>query len=141
MDFWPKLPKSSLHFWLVVASKMMDQKCHSFLVLRKTLVVWLMLRVYLFTSLYSLWNKHQDFAKWKNLLRYISLVSFITIAYVVVKLKIFKAFCIDSVSIKWFILGIFWALTFPNIVWSCWNFGHRYSVIRGRLRSENQKYC
>ena len=39
-----------------------------------------------------------------------------SIAYVVEKLKIFKVFCIDSVSIKWPIFAISWALTPPNIV-------------------------
>ena len=44
-------------------------------------------------------------------LRYISVVSFIRIAYVVVKLKTFKVFCIDSASIKWNLFGIFWTLS------------------------------
>ena len=36
-----------------------------------------------------------------TLLRYISVVSFINIAFVVVKLKIFKIFHIDSAAMKW----------------------------------------
>ena len=39
-----------------------------------------------------LWVTSQDFAKWKTLLRYISVVSFISIATVVVKLKNLKVF-------------------------------------------------
>ena len=54
---------------------------------------------------YTLWVALQNFAKWKTLLRYISVVSFISIAFVVVKLKTFKFFRIDSVSIKWPLLG------------------------------------
>ena len=41
------------------------------------------------------------FAKWKILFRYISVISFFRIAFVVVKLKIFQVFHIDSPSMKW----------------------------------------
>ena len=34
-DFWPELPKSSLHFWPVMTSKMMHQICYSFLSIKK----------------------------------------------------------------------------------------------------------
>ena len=61
----------------------------------KKLIFWLMLRVYLFTSLCTLWDTPQDFAKWKNLFHL-----FISIAYVVVKWKIFKVFYTDSVFMK-----------------------------------------
>ena len=57
--------------------------------------------VFLFILFYILWVTPQDSAKWKTLLRYIFVVSFISIALVVVKLKILKAFHIDSVSMKW----------------------------------------
>ena len=50
------------------------------------------------------------------------MVSFISIAYVVVN----WFFCIDSASMKWLLFGIFWALTLPNIVWSCWNFDFNF---------------
>ena len=40
----------------------------------------------------NLWVMPQDFAKWKTFLRYISAVSFIRIAFVVLKLKIFLSF-------------------------------------------------
>ena len=61
--------------------------------------------------------------------RYISLVSFISIAFVVVKLKYFKVFYIDSASMKWAIFGFFWALTLPNIVQFCWRFDQGWSPV------------
>ena len=65
---------------------------------------------------YTLWVTPQDFAKLKTLLRYIPVVSFISIAFVVVASKIFKAFHINSAYLKWPLLGGFSALTLPNIV-------------------------
>ena len=52
----------------------------------KKLIFWLILWVCLFMPSYTLWITPQDFAKWKTLLRYISVVSIISIAYEVVKL-------------------------------------------------------
>ena len=64
---------------------------------------------FLFTSYYTLWIATQDFAKWQTSLYWWNwpVVSFISIAYVVVKLKIFKVSCIDSASIKWPFFGFF----------------------------------
>ena len=62
-------------------------------------------RLFLFMPSYTLWVTSQNFAKWKTLLRYISVVNFISIAFVVVKLKIFKVFRIDSAFMKWSLLG------------------------------------
>ena len=42
------------------------------------------------TPSYILWDTRQDFAKWNTLFRYISVVSCVSIAYVVVKLKSFS---------------------------------------------------
>ena len=64
------------------------------------------LRGFSFTPLYTLWFSPQDFAKWKTLLRYIFVVTFISITYVVVKLKFFKIFCIISESMKGGKLGL-----------------------------------
>ena len=36
--------------------------------------------------------------------------------FVVVKLKSFKVLRSDLASMKWFFLGVFWALTPPNMV-------------------------
>ena len=63
---------------------------------------------------FTLWVTSQDFGKWKSLLRYISVVGFITIAFVVVLLKIFKFFCIDSASMEYSHLGFFWGAYSPN---------------------------
>ena len=81
----------------------------------------------------------QDFAKWKTVLRNIFVVSFISIAYVVVKLKIFKVFCIDSASMKWPLFGFFWVLTSSNIVRSCWNFDQSLSPIRKTVLQKSFK--
>ena len=93
----------------------MHQICYGFIkVLRKDqnwakiLIFWLILGGFLASS-YTLWISSQDFAKWNTLLRYISVVSFIIIAYVVVKL----IFCIDSASMKWPLFRFFWLL-FPQ---------------------------
>ena len=93
----------------------MHQICYGFIkVLRKDqnwakiLIFWLILGGFLGSS-YTLWISSQDFAKWNTLLRYISVVSFIIIAYVVVKL----IFCIDSASMKWPLFRFFWLL-FPQ---------------------------
>ena len=81
------------------------------------LIFWLTLRVFLFMLSYTIWDTHQDFAKWKPLLRWISVVRFISIAYVVVKLKFFQLFA--WIRYPWY--GSLWAFTPPqNIVWSCW---------------------
>ena len=66
-----------------------------------------------FMPSYTLWITLQDFAKWKTLLRYIFLVSSVSIAYVVVKLKCFKVSCIDSASMKWLLFGFFGSYS-PN---------------------------
>ena len=75
------------------------------------LTFWLILRVFLFTSSYTLWVTPQDFSKWKTLLRYISAVSFINIAYAVVELKSFKVFRINSATLFGFcgLMKPFWS--------------------------------
>ena len=67
--------------------------------------------VFLFTLSYTLWDLPQDFTKWKTLLWYIALVSFIRIESVVVKLKIFKVYCIDSASMNE--MAPFWGFLGP----------------------------
>ena len=78
-----------------------------------------------FGLFYTLWDTSQNFAKYRTLLRYISEVIFISMAYAIVKWKILKVFCIDSVSMKCPLFCDFFAFTPPNIVRSCWNFDHR----------------
>ena len=58
------------------------------------------------------------------------MVSFIFIAFLVVKLKNLKYFCGDGASMKWLIFERFWALTPPNVVRLCWNLNHSYSSWR-----------
>ena len=66
---------------------------------------------------YALWITPQDFVKWKTLLIHIFVVSSISIAYVVGKLKIFKVSCIDSAFMNWPLFGIFWLL-FPQLLFN-----------------------
>ena len=79
------------------------------------LIFWPILIVLLFMASYTLWVTPQHFGKWKTLLGYISVVSFINIAFVFVELKIFKIFRIDSAAMKWSLFGGFSAL-FPQIL-------------------------
>ena len=53
-------------------------------------------------------------AKWKASWRYIILVSFISIAFVVPQLSRFKYFPISQIWHFWELLGSFWAITPPN---------------------------
>ena len=92
--------------------------------LRRKLYFLLILWVFLLKPSYTLWITPQDFAKWKTLLRYISVVSFISVAYVVVKLKISKILVLIENPWNSPFLG-FLALIPPNIVPSCWNFDQR----------------
>ena len=64
----------------------------------------------------------QDFANLKILLRYSSVVSFISTGHVIVK---FKVFCIDSAPMKWLLFGVFLELIPLNIVRSCLKFDQR----------------
>ena len=83
--------------------------------LGQKLIFWLILRVFLFTLSYTLGDTPHNFVKWKTLFRCTTVVSFTSIVYVVVKFEVLEVFCVDSVSMKWPILGIFWALT-PQIL-------------------------
>ena len=79
--------------------KIMHQICYSFYWrIRKCLklvqkMMFSLIVSFLFMPSYTLRYTPKDFAKWKTLLRYLSVVTFIRIAYVVVKLKVF---CIES---------------------------------------------
>ena len=94
----------------------------------KSWFFWLIL--FFFMSSFALWVTSYNFDKWKTLLRYISMASFINIVFVVVKLRIFKAFDIQSASMKWPLFGSFCALTPPDIVRFYWNFKQRWSSVR-----------
>ena len=60
------------------------------------------------------------------------MVSFIFIAFLVVKLKNLKCFRGDGASMKWPIFERFRALSLPNVVRFCWNFHHSYYSRRVR---------
>ena len=83
------------------------------------MIFWLILEGVLLTIFYTLSVTPQDVAKLKALLRFIFVVRLTSIAYVIMKLKIFKVFCIDSASMKWPHFVCFWALAPPNIIQSC----------------------
>ena len=83
---------------------------------------WLIFGSFLIPPSYALLVTPQFFAKLKVLWRCTILVSFIFIAFLVVKLWNLKCFHGNAASMKWPILGGFWTLTPPNMVRSCWNF-------------------
>ena len=86
------------------------------------MIFWLILRGFWFTPSYALWVTPQSSAKLNVLWRYIIVVSFISVAFVVVKLYIFKC----SASINWPLLRSFWALSLANVTRVCSNFNQRY---------------
>ena len=104
----PKCRQFCLKFWAVMKCKIMHQICYGFYwrvkiwskLGEKKLIFWLILRGFLFTPSYILWVTRQYFDKWKTLLRYMFVVSFISIAVVVAKLKFSKVFCSTSESTK-----------------------------------------
>ena len=118
--FWPELPKMSILFKMLTSVDMQNNPSNllQFLLKYKEIVKtssksWFFSSFCEFSlcfSSYTLWVTPQHFGKWNTLLRYISVVSFISIAFVFGKLKIFKAFRNDSAAIKWSLLGGFWAL-------------------------------
>ena len=59
----------------------------------KKLILWHFLGFFWFTPFYTLWVMPNFLVKWEVSLKYIITVSFISIAFVVVKLYIFKGFC------------------------------------------------
>ena len=114
--FWAELPKIlSTLFEILTSDDMQDDASDMLRFLlkyydwnwTKKLIFWLILRGFLYISSDTLWVTPQDFAKLKTLLRYIFVVSFISITYVVLKLKIFKVFWINSASMQWFFLSVF----------------------------------
>ena len=67
----------------------------------------------LFAHFERFWVTSQNFAKWKSLLRYTFTISFISIAYAVLKVKIYKVFRINSVSMIW---PLFWEVFGPLLL-------------------------
>ena len=107
-------------FWLVMTCKMMHQIDYGFY---WSIKKWSKLGprsfwLILFMPSCTLWVMAQDFAKWKTLLKYISVASFISIAFVVVTLKIFTKFFV-LIQYPWNgpFLGFFGHL-FPQILFN-----------------------
>ena len=94
--FWSFLARTSQNVVNFVWN--FDQWWHARWYIRNAMVfieVWrngLLWEFFLFTLSFTLWFTPQDFAKWKALLSYVSVVSFISIVNVVVKLKFSKVF-------------------------------------------------
>ena len=97
---------------------------------------WFILWAFLFMSSCTLWVTLQDFAKWKTL-RYIFVISFISIAFGGGEIKIFQTF-LDWFSIHETLSWVFWALSPQNIVQFCWNFDQRWSPIS--VWKDSEKY-
>ena len=89
------------------------------------MIFWLILRGSWFASSYALWVTPQSSAKLNVLWRYIIVVSFISVVFVIAKLWIFKCFCGDAASMKWPYLEGFWAFSPANMTQVCWNFDQR----------------
>ena len=106
--FWSFLARTSQNVVNFVWN--FDQWWHARWYIRNAMVfieVWrngLLWEFFLFTLSFTLWFTPQDFAKWKALLSYVSVVSFISIVNVVVKLK-FQSFLDWFRSMKW---SLFW---------------------------------
>ena len=94
------------------------------------------MRGFWFTPSYALWVTPQSSAKLSILWRYIIVVSFISVAFVVVKLKIFKCFRGNAASMKWPHLRGFWALSPANMTQVRWNFDQRYVFHKTKTVSE-----
>ena len=114
-DFWPNSPKCCqfcLKFWPVMTCKMMQHICYSFYwnnkkwskLCQKTDFWGNFERFFVYVLLHPM-NYVPRFYQWKDLIKiHICRESFISIAYVVVKSKIFKVFQIEAA----FWSGSFW---------------------------------
>ena len=91
---------------------------------KKLIFLW----VFLFMPSNTLWITSQDFAKWKTLLRYISVVKVYWYSICGSKIKNFQSFLywfsIHEMAPCWVFL-VFFTLISPRIVRSWWNFDQR----------------
>ena len=78
---------------------------------------------FLDTPSYALWVTPLFFSKWKVSWRYVSMVSFISIAFVVAKLWMFKCFPSSKKCHFWVLLGGFLAITPPQCSQILFKFG------------------
>ena len=100
------------------------------------MIFWLILRGFLFTPSYALWVTPQFSTKLNVLWRYIIVGSFISVAFLVVKLKFFKCFYGDAASMKWPLLEGFWAVSPANMTQVCWNFDQKNIFHKTKTVSE-----
>ena len=85
---------------------------------------------------YALWVTSQSFAKLIVLWRYIIVASFISVAFVVFKLKFLDVFVVMQHPWNGPLLGGFWAFSLANMTQVCWNFDQRYVFHKTKIDSE-----
>ena len=78
----------------------------------------------------------QSSAKLNVLWIYRLVVSFISVAFVVVKFMNFQINSWHVASMKWPLLGGFWSLSPTNMTRVCWNFNQRYVFHKRKTFSE-----
>ena len=100
------------------------------------MIFWLILRGFWFMPSYALWVTPQSSANLNVLSRYIIVVSFISVIFVVVKSWIFKCFHGNTASMKWPPLRGFWDLSSTNMTRVQWNFNQRYVLHKTKTVSE-----
>ena len=100
--------------WVVIPKKFLKNS-------PKKLILWLAFRTFSTTPFYTLRATPQVLAKWKVLWRYIILASFISIAFVVAKFRIFKCFRRTRKMDFGLFLGGFLGIIPPNAVGFFWN--------------------
>ena len=126
VDYKPKSSRICTKFSPVMQYKVKYHICHGFLFSfenwkngAKKPIFWHFFKGFPATPPEPLCATPKSFAKRKVSLTYIIVPSFIFIAFVVLKLKIFKMFRGDGPSMNWSILGFFLTLTPPNMIRSC----------------------
>ena len=100
--------------WVVIPKKFLKNS-------PKKLILWLVFRIFSTTPFYALRAMPQFLAKWKVSWRYIILESFISIAFVVGKLWIFKCFRRTRKMDFGLFLGGFLGIIPPKAVGFFWN--------------------
>ena len=116
----PKFGQVASKYLPVLQHRAMNQICDGLyrkgLKWAKKLTFWAIFRPFSFTPSYALWVTPKFSASWKVLLRYIILISFIIIPFLVLKLETFKCFRRSRKSNFWLLLSGFSTITPPNEV-------------------------
>ena len=103
---------------------------------KKKWIFWLILRGFWFMPSYVLSVTPQSSAKVNVLWIYRLVVSFISVAFAVVKFMNFQINSWHATSMKWPLLGGFWSLSPANMTRVCWNFNQRYVFHKRKTFSE-----